>query len=142
MKNKTTIKEAFFIYLHVLLFIFVVFYSLINEIIVKTDFLAISAYKEFSMDICIGILSVLLTLLGLFLALPNTEYRRLMKKYNHDKIILNHIFCGSISSLIFIILSIINILNVVLPYLLIYSLLTVFPVAFFLFYAAKYINPD
>lgn len=142
MKKQITLKEYIFIYSHWNIFVLVFAFWILSEYILNLNFQNVKAYQDYSMDISIGFLSILLTLLGLFLALPNTNYRKLMKRYSHDKIILNNILFGSVSLILFIICSIIGLSISILPYLLLYSILTTLVIAYFLFSAAMYINED
>ena len=140
MENKWVIKELIFVYIHIILLLLIIAFYIINKFYFRINFSGIDSYTEYSMEICIGILSMLLTLLGLFTALPNTEYRKRMKKYKHDYIILNNIFFGSLSCIVFITFSILGLCNSKLPYFLLYSIGTTVVVSYYMFQTSKYIN--
>lgn len=66
------------------------------------------SFNSSKIEISITIAGILLTIMGLFTSLPNTEFRQLMKKYNHDKIINRTLFFGVIASIFTVILSVIE----------------------------------
>ena len=65
-------------------------------------------FNENKIEISITIAGILLTIMGLFTSLPNTKFRQLMKKYNHDKIINKTLFYGVMTSIITVILAVIE----------------------------------
>ncbi|MEG0601215.1 MAG: hypothetical protein RR494_13680 [Vagococcus sp.] len=71
----------------------------------RMNLLNTNSFLDKSFEFVLTMLGVLLTIFGLMFTLPDNEYRKLMKKYNHDKIIFNTIFSGITSSLVFIILN-------------------------------------
>lgn len=70
----------------------------------------IDSYNQYKFEFVLTMLSVLLTILGLMFTLPENSYRKLMKKFKHDEIINNTIFSGVITSILFIILLIVELL--------------------------------
>lgn len=138
--NKETPFEKFFLNIH---YVFAILAFLINTICSKIfdiNLLSVEAFNKYSMDINIALLTTLLTMLGIFIALPNTEFRELMKQYNNDTVILNCIFFSIISSLLFIVFSVFNLFTKLLPILLIYEIGLTFILAILLYQFVKYIN--
>ena len=96
-------KINLYVYLFVPLSLIVVHHLLKKYL--QMNLLNTNSFSDKSFDFVLTMLGVLLTIFGLMFTLPDNEYRKLMKKYNHDKIIFNTIFSGITSSLIFIILN-------------------------------------
>lgn len=96
-------KINLYIYLFVPLSLILVHHLL--KIYFRMNLLNTNSFSDKSFEFVLTMLGVLLTIFGLMFTLPDNEYRKLMKKYNHDKIIFNTIFSGITSSLVFIILN-------------------------------------
>lgn len=92
-------KFNIYVYLFIPLILVSVHYLLVNYF--HVNFLDTSSFSQRSFEFVLTMLGVLLTIFGLLFTLPDNEYRKMMKLYNHDKIIFNTIFSGIISSLIF-----------------------------------------
>lgn len=102
------IYEKFNIYIYLIIPIFIT--SIYFLCFKDFQLSKIQNYNQYNFEFVLTMLGALLTILGLMFTLPENNYRRLMKKYKHDEIINNTIFSGIISSLVFIVLLIIEVL--------------------------------
>lgn len=84
-------------------FVVTVIYMIIRSEL-NWDFISIPTFQKYSFELVLSFFGVLLTLLGLFAALPNTKFKKLLKFYNHMKIINRTLAIGIFSALIFLIL--------------------------------------
>lgn len=104
--NKRRLYEKFNIYLYINVpLISLVFYGIIRYC-TSFSLKKIVTFNNSKIEIFIAIAGILLTIMGLFISLPGNEFRKLMKKYGHDKIIMRILFIGILSSLLGLILAI------------------------------------
>lgn len=96
---KRTIYEKFNLYIYIIVPIIVLVTYLILNICFKFSLTDVKTLNEKIIDISLTLAGILLTILGLFLALPNTKFRELMKKYKHDMIINNTLIIGILTLL-------------------------------------------
>lgn len=100
LKNlKRTIYEKFNLYIYLIIPLLVLLAYLVCNVLFDFKLTEIKTLNKHIIDISLTLSGILLTILGLFLALPNTEFRQLMKKYNHDKIINNTLTIGILTML-------------------------------------------
>ena len=92
-------KFNVYIYLIAPLLLILLHYILVN--FAHTNILDTKNFSERVFEFVLTMFGVLLTIFGFIFTLPDNEYRKLMKKYKHDKIIYNTIFCCILSSLLF-----------------------------------------
>lgn len=59
-------------------------------------------FNFYQFDCVLAMLIILLIVLGLIRLLPENRYRKMMRKYGHDKILYNTMFYGIVSSMSFI----------------------------------------
>lgn len=103
------LKEHLNIYIYIYFpgFISILFY-IIDKYTVQTKMLG-KNLEGVSIEISLAILGILLTILGLFAALPENKYDRAMKKYNYYNIIFNTLFIGIVAAVIHLVATLINI---------------------------------
>ena len=94
-------KFNLYVYFIVPIFLLLLHYFFVNYR--QINILETSSFAESNFEFVLTMLGVLLTIFGLMFTLPDNEYRKIMKKYKHEKIIFNTIFCGIVSSLMFMI---------------------------------------
>lgn len=102
--NMRKIYEKFNLYIYFVLpiILLLLHYFFVNYR--QINILDTSSFSASNFEFVLTMLGVLLTIFGLMFTLPDNDYRKLMRKYKHEKIIFNTIFCGIISSLVFILL--------------------------------------
>jgi len=109
---KRNIKEYFNIYIYIIdpVFIITIYKFILNRF---SPFIELTnRIQEFSPDIPLAFLGVLLTLLGLLTALPPSKYDKAMKKYNYYSILFSSLLYGIFATLGHLILFLLNILEV------------------------------
>lgn len=135
-----TLYEKVNIYIYIVLPIgILILYKFIN-CISGFNLMVINTYKENVLDISMALVALLLTIMGLFTSLPNTEMRELMKKYSHDKIINRTLFLGVLTSLLTLILSIIEKCLFLQSILFIVSIVETLVASIWLYKTLMYIN--
>lgn len=102
------IYEKFYLNIYIIVPLIVLFLYFISYIFLDFNLNDIVTYNENKIEISMTIAGILLTIMGLFTSLPDTEFRKLMKQFNHDKIINRTLFVGVLSSMFTVILSIIE----------------------------------
>lgn len=93
-----------------------VLYSVIVHI-TGNVFLLNDTFIDNSIEISLTILGILLTLLGLFAALPKTKYDEGMEKYGYYKIIFNTLFIGVLATIIHLITNLLSLSETLEVYL-------------------------
>lgn len=97
-------------------------------------------YNNHKFEFVLTMLGSLLTIYGLMFSLPENKYRKLMRKYGHDKIINNTIFIGIISSIIFILLLLFDLFAVLQDLLFLVICSEVCIATFKIYFALKFIS--
>lgn len=103
-KTMRTIYEKFNLYIYIIipiLICFVYYYGYSHGLI---DLQLINNYRNYKFDFITTVLGSLLTIYGFMAMLPENNFRKMLRKFNHDKIINNTILIGILASLVFIIL--------------------------------------
>lgn len=103
-KRKRSMYENFnlYIYIYVPSFVLLIYFMLNSYY--GFDLVAIKTLNSKLIDISLALSGTLLTILGLFLTLPNTKGRILLKRYGHDKILTTTLIVGIVSFLFTILL--------------------------------------
>lgn len=115
-------------------------YYLVLVLILNFNLSVISTFNETKIEISLTITSILLTIMGLFASLPNTEFRVMMKKYGHDKIINGTLFIGVISSLLLILFAVSEVCIKLQVLLFLISVTETFVASIWLYKTLKHIN--
>ena len=108
-----TLYEKFNIYIYIIVPAFLCSVYIILLLTGNFDLNCISNYTTHKFDFILAILSVLLTVYGFMLSLPENKFRSLMRRYKYDDIINNTIVIGILSALSFILLFLLETLGVV-----------------------------
>lgn len=101
MLDKRLIYEKFNIYIYVIIPIFICLlyvYAFYNGILNLSHF---EKYNANKFNFILTILSVLLTIYGFMISLPENNVRKLLRRYKHDEIISRTILIGILSSFLF-----------------------------------------
>lgn len=106
----------------------------------KISIFDLNKLNEISFDLSLGILGTLLTILGVFIALPNNERTDLLKKYNHFNIVLKTILTGAIAAITTILFIISNNFQDKVIYLIITMLVETFIASKRMFQILIYLN--
>ena len=101
-----TIYEKFNLNIYIIVPLIVLLLYFVSDLLFGFNLADIKTYNENKIEISITISGILLTIMGLFTSLPNTKFRELMKKYNHDKIVNRTLLIGVLSSIFTVILSV------------------------------------
>lgn len=107
--------EKFNIYIYFFIPAVVVTVYLLCKKIFNFNLNSLNTFNYEVINISLAFTGILLTLMGLFASLPNSEFIQLLKKYNHDKILYRTLFLGTISFFITILLSIFEVFSYLKP---------------------------
>ncbi|PTQ84740.1 hypothetical protein C8U37_107108 [Trichococcus patagoniensis] len=107
MSRKLKEHLNIYVYIYFPLLVSILFYLIslhTNENLIFSNNL-----KIYSVEISLSILGILLTILGLFAALPENKYEGAMKKYNYYNIIFNTLFFGILAAVVHLVATLIGI---------------------------------
>lgn len=99
---------------------FIVAYLFIRYI-VDFDLLEVQTFHQAKLDYALTMVGTLITIIGLFGALPKTENKEKLLKAGHGKILSHSLLLGTGTSFLLVILSIFNIFAGLQVYLFIWS---------------------
>ena len=116
---KRTIYEKFNLHIYIFIpLIVLAIYFILNHYF-DFDISKIKTLNEKLIDISLTLAGILLTILGLFMALPSTEGRKLLKRYGHNKILTKTLIIGTLALLFTTLLSALEIQTIMTYVLLI-----------------------
>lgn len=134
------IYEGFYLNIYIIIPLIVLVVYIVSYFATDFNLNNIKTFNKNKIEISITIAGILLTIMGLFASLPNTEFRKLMKKYNHDKIINRTLFLGVIASLFTVILSVIERLILIQSILFIVAITETIIASVWIYKTLMYIN--
>ena len=138
--TKRTVYEKFNLHIYIIVpAIILIIYSILN-LLFNFTLTEINTLNEKIIDISLTLAGILLTILGLFLALPSTKFRELMKEYGHDKIIGNTLIIGILTLLVTTILSVMEKLPLIASLLFLVGFTETIIASIWIYQTLKYIN--
>lgn len=102
---KRCIYELYNLYIYftipVIMVLFILFF-------IGFEDLPLEVFQNFKIEISLSLIGVLLTILGLFASLPDSNFLKLLKRYNHDTILYRTLLLGILSSAVVVALTLIG----------------------------------
>lgn len=138
------IKRTLFEWFNLNIFIIVPLLSFIGygTLVFSTDYSLINtpSFQNHKVEVFMSITGMLLTAMSIYITLPDTEFRELMSRYGHDRIMGGALFIGTMSSLIGLFFAVTDVLAHTQALLFILSVVETGIVSVWLFKIFKYIN--
>lgn len=102
---KRCIYELYNLYIYFTIPVVVVLFILF---FIGFEDLPLEVFQNFKIEISLSLIGVLLTILGLFASLPDSNFLKLLKRYNHDTILYRTLLLGILSSAVVVALTLIG----------------------------------
>lgn len=118
----------------------VIFVYFLLQYFCDVNLLYVRTFNQSKITYGLSVTAVLFTIMGLFLAFPNTNFTKLLKKYGHNRILLKTLLFGIITSLSLVVLSIFELFNWTHPILFLIATTELVLAVFKIYNISKYIN--